>query len=66
MSNRRSVEVRFVRTYPVECNAWGEFQHHRALLGLVSVGSYRTVQEHRELGRLHDTLKVWKRILHFW
>ena len=42
----------------MESNGWGDFQHHRALLGLVSVGAYRTPQEHRELGRLHDTLKV--------
>ena len=54
----RSIEVRFVRSYPVESNGWGDFQHHRALLGLVSVGAYRTAQERRELGRLHDTLKV--------
>ncbi len=35
------VEVRFLRGYPAENNEWGEFQHHRAVLGLISVGSYR-------------------------
>ena len=54
----RRVEVRFVRAYPPESNEWGEFQHHRAVLGLVSVGAYRTPQERAELARTHDTLKV--------
>ncbi len=54
----RQVEVRFVRSYPVENNEWGEFQHHRAVLGLISVGCYRTHQEYGELGRLHETIKV--------
>ena len=55
----RHVQVRLVRgNYPPENNEWGEFQHHRAVLGIVSVGAYRNQQEHGELGRLHETLKA--------
>ncbi len=54
----RQVEVRFVRSYPVENNEWGDFQHHRAVLGLISIGAYRNEQEHEELGRLHESIRV--------
>ena len=39
----------------MENNEWGEFQRHRQLLGLVSVGGFTTHQELEELKRLHRT-----------
>lgn len=34
----RQVYVRYVKEYPVESNDWGDFQTHRRLLGLITVG----------------------------
>jgi len=45
--------VRYVTEYPVENNEWGEFQKHRQLLGLISVGAYSSPQELEELKRLY-------------
>ena len=38
----------------MENNEWGEFQKHRQLLGLVSVGAYSSPIELDELKRLHQ------------
>ena len=46
------------KAYPVENNDWGEFQFHRSLLGLITVGGYSSTQELSELTRLHDATKV--------
>ena len=54
----RSVEVRFVKSYPVENNDWNEFQLHRGVLGLVSLCGFRDHQERAEVFRLHETIKV--------
>ena len=37
----------------MENNEWGEFQKHRQLLGLISVGAYSSPQELEELKRLY-------------
>lgn len=34
----RQVYVKYVKEYPVESNEWGDFQTHRRLLGLITVG----------------------------
>nr|CAD7258324.1 unnamed protein product [Timema shepardi] len=34
----RDISARFVRDYPVENNDWGDYQTHRRLLGLITVG----------------------------
>lgn len=34
----RMVRLRYRRDYPVENNEWGDFQYHRRVLGLISVG----------------------------
>ena len=56
--NTRTFLIRFVKNYPVENNEWGDFQKHRQVLGIISVGGYSTVQELEEIKRLHHLSKV--------
>ena len=59
MSKPRQFYPRYLsKTYQVENNDWGEFQLHRSLLGLITVGCYSSTQELSELARLHDATKV--------
>jgi len=53
----RSIGVRFTHQYPLENNEWGEFQAHRRVLGVVSVGSCANQIELHELCRLHEAVK---------
>ncbi|XP_060523752.1 protein brunelleschi [Cylas formicarius] len=54
----RNILVRFVKEYPVENNDWGDFQTHRRMLGLISLGKYDSQQELNEVCRVHESLKV--------
>ncbi|CAH0563486.1 unnamed protein product [Brassicogethes aeneus] len=54
----RNIIVRYVREHPVENNDWGDFQTHRRLLGLISLGKYDSQQELSEICRVHESLKV--------
>ncbi|KAB0793804.1 hypothetical protein PPYR_13424 [Photinus pyralis] len=54
----RNILVRYVKEHPVENNDWGDFQTHRRLLGLVSLGKYDSQQELNEICRVHESLKV--------
>ncbi|XP_026288363.2 protein brunelleschi isoform X1 [Frankliniella occidentalis] len=54
----RQVYIRYVKDYPVESNDWGEFQTHRRLLGLISVGQYESQTDLNEICRFHESLKV--------
>ncbi|KAJ8925963.1 hypothetical protein NQ315_009816 [Exocentrus adspersus] len=54
----RSILIRYVKAYPVENNDWGDFQTHRRLLGLISLGKYDSQQELNEVCRVHESLKV--------
>lgn len=54
----RDIWVRFVRDHPIENNDWGDFQTHRRLLGLITVGAFETQTELSELCRVHESLKV--------
>ncbi|CAH1976189.1 unnamed protein product [Acanthoscelides obtectus] len=54
----RNILVRYVKEYPVENNDWGDFQTHRRLLGLISLGKYDSQQELNEICRVHESLKV--------
>lgn len=38
MGVSREVLARYIKDYPVENNDWGDFQTHRRLLGLISLG----------------------------
>ncbi|CAB4058272.1 TRAPPC9 [Lepeophtheirus salmonis] len=44
--------------YPLENNSWGDFQVHRAILGLVSFGVAETLNEFNELLKLHNIIQV--------
>lgn len=54
----REIWVRYVRDHPIENNDWGDFQTHRRLLGLITVGAFETQPELGELCRVHESLKV--------
>lgn len=54
----RDIWVRYIRDHPVENNDWGDFQTHRKLLGLITVGKFDTQTELNELCRAHESLKV--------
>ena len=58
LGNKRTFIIRYVKNYPVENNEWGDFQKHRQVLGIISVGGYTTVQELEEIKRLHHLSKV--------
>ena len=57
-NNPRNIWIRFLRSYPVENNDWGDFQTHRKALGLISIGQCNSQDELNELCRIHETLKV--------
>lgn len=54
----REIWARYIKEYPVENNDWGDFQTHRRLLGLITVGQCNTQIELNELCRIHESLKV--------
>lgn len=54
----RDIWVRYIRDHPVENNDWGDFQTHRRLLGLITVGKFDYQNELNELCRVHESLKV--------
>ncbi|CAH1163945.1 unnamed protein product [Phaedon cochleariae] len=54
----RNILIRYVKEHPVENNDWGDFQTHRRLLGLVSLGKYDSQQELNEICRVHESFKV--------
>ncbi|CAG7822209.1 unnamed protein product [Allacma fusca] len=54
----RNIWIRYLRSYPVENNDWGDFQTHRRALGLISIGQCNSQEELNELCRIHETLKV--------
>ncbi|KAH8249066.1 hypothetical protein KR032_005610 [Drosophila birchii] len=56
--NPRSIWIRFVHDHPVEHNDWGDFQTHRRLLGLITIGRFDNQTELNELCRQHESLKV--------
>lgn len=54
----RNIFVRYIKEHPVENNDWGDFQTHRRLLGLISLGKYDSQQELNEICRVHESFKV--------
>ncbi|XP_057664018.1 protein brunelleschi isoform X1 [Diorhabda carinulata] len=54
----RNILIRYIKEHPVENNDWGDFQTHRRLLGLISLGKYDSQQELNEICRVHESLKV--------
>lgn len=39
--SQRPVWVTYRREYPVENNDWGDFQTHRRVLGIITIGAYK-------------------------
>ncbi|KAL1513674.1 hypothetical protein ABEB36_003053 [Hypothenemus hampei] len=54
----RTIFVRYIKEHPVENNDWGDFQTHRRLIGLISIGKYDSQVELNEVCRVHESLKV--------
>ena len=54
----RNIKVRYTDRYPTENNEWGEFQAHRRVLGVITVGACSSQIELAELCRLHETSKT--------
>ncbi|KAF6213902.1 hypothetical protein GE061_011627 [Apolygus lucorum] len=54
----RNIWARYIKDYPVGNNDWGDFQTHRRLLGLITVGKCKTQVDLNELCRKHESLKV--------
>lgn len=54
----RTIYIRYIKEHPVENNDWGDFQTHRRLLGLISLGKHDSQQELNEICRIHESLKV--------
>lgn len=53
----RTVWLRYVRSYPVEASDWGDFQAHRRLLGLLTIGQCKDQAGLEEVCRLHSALQ---------
>ncbi|XP_054742019.1 protein brunelleschi [Anastrepha obliqua] len=54
----RDIWVRYIHDHPVENNDWGDFQTHRRLIGLITIGKFDSQTELNELCRQHESLKV--------
>lgn len=54
----RDIWVRYIHDHPVENNDWGDFQTHRRLLGLITIGKFDNQTELNEICRQHESLKV--------
>ncbi|ALC40308.1 bru [Drosophila busckii] len=54
----RTIHFRFIHEHPVDHNDWGDFQTHRRLLGLITIGKFDNQTELNELCRQHESLKV--------
>ncbi|EEC10824.1 NIK- and IKBKB-binding protein, putative [Ixodes scapularis] len=53
----RTVWLRYVRSYPVEASEWGDFQAHRRVLGLLTIGQCKDQAGLEEVCRLHSALQ---------
>ena len=51
---RRAVWLRYRRWYPAENNDWGEFQSHRRVLGLITLGKSIVSQRRAPASLLQD------------
>lgn len=54
---KRNISVKYKKYYPVESNSWGDFQSHRKVLGLVTIGK---CIDHDEFGDLFTSYKSIK------
>ncbi|XP_043233359.1 trafficking protein particle complex subunit 9-like [Amphibalanus amphitrite] len=54
---RRAVWLRYRRWYPAENNDWGEFQSHRRVLGLITLGHVTNQAELNDVCKQHESLR---------
>ena len=55
----RVIRMRYRKYYAVENNAWGDFQVHRRVLGLLSIGHCEQEWDLAEILRQHEQQKVF-------
>ncbi|CAG0899462.1 unnamed protein product, partial [Cyprideis torosa] len=57
-NGEKVIRVAYRQSYPVENNEWGDFQAHRRLLGLISVGrNSSSASELKSTAEQHEALK---------
>ncbi|KAH9513649.1 Trafficking protein particle complex subunit 9 [Bulinus truncatus] len=54
---KRNISIRYRKAYSPEFNSWGDFQSHRKVLGLVTIGK---CSDHEEFGDLFTSYKSIK------
>ena len=59
VGNPRVVKIRYRKYYAIENNAWGEFQVHRRVLGLVCVGHCEREYDRVDIFRQYEQQKVY-------
>uniref|UniRef100_A0A6A7FTM0 Protein brunelleschi-like n=1 Tax=Hirondellea gigas TaxID=1518452 RepID=A0A6A7FTM0_9CRUS len=55
---QRPVWVTYRKEYPVENNDWGDFQTHRRLLAIITIGQVASQNDLNEVCKQHESLKV--------
>jgi len=61
----RVVRMRYRKYYAIENNSWGDFQVHRRVLGLLSVGQCERDGDLEDVLRQHEQQKVSYRTIQF-
>lgn len=56
--SQRPVWVTYRREYPVENNDWGDFQTHRRVLGIITIGQVGSQNDLNDICKQHESLKV--------
>lgn len=56
--SQRTIWIRYRRVYPVENNEWGDFQAHRKVLGLISIGKCSSQEEMVTLCEQHANVQA--------
>lgn len=55
----RDIFVRYVKEHAVENNEWGDFQTHRRLLGLITVGKFESQGELNEVNFIYISPSIF-------
>lgn len=54
---KRKIQVRYKQSYTCDSNDWGDFQAHRKVLGLITIGKCSSDGEAESLQELHNSIK---------
>lgn len=54
---KRNIAIRYKKTYPLECNSWGDFQAHRKVLGLITIGKCQDHEEFEDIFASYKSIK---------